>query len=334
MNHSIFMHRCLELAIQARKIVGNGALVGAVLVRDGNIIAEGFHVGYGKVHAERHLLENFPGEIRPDDILYTNLEPCCHTGKQPPCTDILLERGIKHVVVGMNDPDERVAGKGIAILREKNVTIEGPVLRAECEWLNRGFISVRTKKRPWITVKSAHTRNGKIAKDDGSPMAITSDEQNKWSHEHLRSTHDAIVVGVQTVIHDDPRLDARLAKNKYQPWRIILDPHLRIPKQSRVLTDEHAACTIILTTQEKISDAKSLSTNAMILPVTLVGDSFDWDALWNVLLTQHGTFNGLTSILVEGGQRTWELFKRASLVDMEILLTGKNELSRSRVTSN
>ncbi len=325
MTHADFMHRCLELAARGRRSVGNGALVGSVLVRSGTIIAEGYHEVYGKSHAERRLLEDFQGKIQPTDVLFVNLEPCCHTGKTPPCTDILLERGIKHVIIGMQDPDPRVAGKGIEILRKNDVTIEGPILRAECEWLNRGFVTVRTQNRPWITLKSAHTADGRIADEDGSPLTITNDEQNKWSHTHLRSMHDAILVGVQTVINDNPILDARLStSSNYQPWRIILDPHLRIPKNARVLSDEHAASTIVLTTEEKISDAQSLTKNgALVLPVKMSGDSFDWSELWKTLLTSNGTFNGLTSILIEGGERTWELFKQAKMVDTEVNLVGK-----------
>ena len=295
-------------------------------MRDGKIIAEGHHQAFGKSHAERSLLENYSGDIQPTDILYVNLEPCCHTGKTPPCTDIILERGIKHVVIGMQDPDVRVAGKGIEILRKNGVLIEGPVLRAECEWLNRGFFSVRTKQRPWITLKMAHTADGRIANADGSPLAITSEAQNIWSHTFLRAKHDAILVGAQTVIHDNPRLDTRRAQPAidYQPWRIILDPHARIPQDSRVLTDEHASRTIVLVAQEKMADAQSFSKNgALVFPLTMLGDSFDWEMLWKVLLTWNGTFTGVTSVLVEGGQRTWDLFKKANVVDMEISLTGE-----------
>ena len=324
--HPTFMHRCLTLAALGRGSVGNGALVGSVLVRDGKIIAEGHHQAFGKSHAERSLLENYSGDILPTDILYVNLEPCCHTGKQPPCTDIILERRIKHVVIGMQDPDVRVAGKGIEILRKSGVTVEGPVLRAECEWLNRGFVSVRTKQRPWITLKMAHTIDGRIANADGSKLASTSPEQNVWSHTHLRMTHDAILIGVQTEINDNPRLDTRLAQlsSGYQPWRIILDPHARIPQVARVLIDEHAARTIVLVAEEKMADAQSFSKKgALVFPLTMVGGSFDWEMLWKALLSSNGSFNGVTSVLVEGGQRTWDLFKKAKMVDMEVSLIGE-----------
>jgi diaminohydroxyphosphoribosylaminopyrimidine deaminase/5-amino-6-(5-phosphoribosylamino)uracil reductase len=325
MEHAMFMHRCLELASLARRDVGNGALVGAVLVRDGKIIAEGFHAKRGAAHAERDLLEKFSQEIRPDDILYTNLEPCCHHGRTPPCTDIILERGIRHVVWGMIDPDIRVAGEGNAILKKNGVTIEGPVLRAECEWMNKGFTSVRTKKRPWITLKSARMSDGRIANDDGSPLVITSPEQNKWSHEFLRARHDAILVGVQTVINDNPILDARLSDHpNYHPWRIILDPQGRIPHDAKVVSDEYASSTIIIVNPEHQENVDMLRKNGVyIFPVVSENGEFVWEELWRVLLASEGDFQGVTSVLVEGGARTWEIFKTRGLIDMGVRLMSK-----------
>lgn len=318
------MHRCLELAALGRKDIGNGALVGSVLVRDGKIIAEGYHRAFGEAHAERALLELFTDDIRSDDSLYVNLEPCCHHGKTPPCTDIIIERGIKHVVYGMSDPDTRVSGEGIAILRKNGITVEGPVLHAECEWFNRGFISVRTKQRPWITVKMAKTGDGKIANDDGSPLAITSPQQNKWSHEFLRARHDVILVGVQTVINDGPVLDARLTDHSdYHPWRIVLDPHGRIPHDAKVVSDDHASSTIIVVDPLHQKNVEALRKNGVhIFEVPSQNGMFVWQELWEKLLGSEGDFRGVTSILVEGGSKTSAIFKDASMVDMDISLIG------------
>jgi diaminohydroxyphosphoribosylaminopyrimidine deaminase/5-amino-6-(5-phosphoribosylamino)uracil reductase len=323
MQHTLFMQRCLELAALGRKAVGNGALVGSVLVRDGTIIAEGYHHAFGQAHAERDLLESFTGKIQPTDILYVNLEPCCHTGKQPPCTDIILERGVKHVVIGMRDPDSRVSGKGIEILRAQGVTVEGTVLRAECEWLSRGFISVRTKQRPWITTKMAKMADGRIANADGFPLAITSPEQNAWSHKYLRARHDAILVGVQTIINDNPTLDARLSdRPDYYPWRIILDPHGRIPVNAKVVTDTHASSTMIIVNPENQEKIEYLRKNGVhIFAVPLTNEGVVWEDLWKVLLGSDGDFHGVTSVLVEGGAKTWEMFTKANLVDMDIQLS-------------
>ncbi len=329
------MHRCLELASLGRGHVGNGALVGAVLVRDEKIIAEGYHSEYGKTHAERELLQKFDQEIRSSDILYVNLEPCCHQGKTPPCTDIILERGIKHVVYGMLDPDPRVAGQGIKTLEAAGVHCEASTERALCEKLNRGFISVRRKNRPWITLKSARTPSGEVAKIDGKPLKITSAAQDVWTHTFLRAASDAILVGVQTIINDDPILDSRLAEGsnmntkveQYQPYRIVLDPHLRVQEDAKVCTGASRERTIIITCSHTSIDQEKQkrieSKGVRIVSIEMRDGMFDWQALWGVCLTPAVSFHGLTSILVEGGKRTWDLFKGARIMDEEVVLVGK-----------
>lgn len=335
--HQEMIHRCIAIAEHGRGYVGNGALVGAVLVRDGVIIAEGYHAGFGQVHAERDLLQRYTDEILPHDILFVNLEPCCPslTKKTPPCTDIIFERGVRNVVYGMCDPDIRVAGKGIEILQSHGVTVMGPVESVLCERLNRGFISVRTQGRPYITLKKAMMRDGRIANADRSPLKITSDEQNAWSHTFLRSTHDAILVGVGTVIADDPRLDTRLyidhgrpSKAPLQPWRIILDRTLRIQPDARVVTDDHRHRTIIVhgaivdhdmnMTQEYLHEQ-----GVRLIEIPIIDDAFDWNALWQALITPDHDYHGLTSILVEGGAKTWDMFKQAGMMDEEVTLMGK-----------
>jgi diaminohydroxyphosphoribosylaminopyrimidine deaminase/5-amino-6-(5-phosphoribosylamino)uracil reductase len=327
--------------------VGNGALVGAVLVRDGDLIAEGWHAAFGASHAERHLLENFEQKISSSDVLFVNLEPCCHHGKTPPCTDIIIERGIRRVVYGMRDPDPRVAGKGIDILRAAGIDVIGPVERASCEWLNRGFVSVRTKSRPWITLKQARMPDGSIANADGSPLHITSDAQDVWSHQSLRATHDAILVGVGTILTDDPQLTIRHGASPYgswllpsglvaphhdraQPWRIILDPHGRMPVTAKLVTDEHRARTIIVHCQEskdskETKDSKDVlqSRGVRILEVDMTGDAgLALDQLWPHLINLDEGAAGVTSVLVEGGTRTWDFFRRAGVVDSEVTLVG------------
>lgn len=305
---SKFMHHCMHLAVQARGKTGTNPLVGAVLVRDGEIIAEGYYGGPGTEHAEALLIKNCAHKIQPSDVLFVNLEPCCHHGKTPPCTEAIINAGIKHVVYGMEDPDERVAGKGIQALREAGVTVEGPVLRAECERLNRGYVSLRKHGRPYITLKKAQTTEGKVANDDGSRMCITSEEQNAWSHEYLRAKHDAILVGVGTVIADNPQLTIRNTKyeipNTNQPLRIILDPDLRTPVDAKVAKD---GSVIVVREGIEVPDRAE-----EIIAVPMVENHFDWNALWGAL--------DVSSILVEGGPKTWTQFKEASLYDEEITL--------------
>lgn len=325
MDHEFFMHRCIERAQESQGAVGNGALVWSVLVREGKIIVEAHHRAFGLPHAERSLLDGIEQQISSSDILYVNMEPCCHYGKTPPCTDIIIEKGIKHVVYGMRDPDARVAGKGIEILKAAGVRVVGPVLLAQCERLNRGFVSVRNHGRPWITIKRAQLRDGRAANTEGGRLMITSHDQNVWSHTFLRSTHDAILVGVGTVIADDPKLDTRFDNKQrgLRPWRIILDPHLRIPMGAIVVSDAHADRTMIVTSHD--ADKKYKETLRMrgvrMLDVVMNSDQFDWKDLWRQLITPADDYHGLTSILVDGGKKTWDIFKKAGMVDEEVILT-------------
>ncbi len=307
-------------------------MVGAVLVRKGAIIAEGNYVSYSNLHAERILLQKFEQKIESTDVLYTSLEPCCHHGKTPPCTDIIIERGVRHVVFGMQDPDERVAGKGNAALRAAGIKVIGPVDRALNERLSRGFISVRTKHRPWIVLKKAITPDGRIANPDGSPLRITNDEQDVWSHTMLRSEVDGIIIGAHTIETDNPQLNTRLTQEKYSqegldPYRIVLDSSLKIPENSRVLTDNQRNRTIVIVSPEnsgspKAKELQSRGVRIMSVPAGHDG-TFVLPELWKALLTPVGDYTGLTSLLIEGGQRTWDVFQKAGVVDEEVTLMGK-----------
>ncbi len=321
------MHRCLEIAERGRGKVGTNPLVGAVLVRDGMIIAEAFHEGFGKRHAERALLEEYSGAIESTDILYVNLEPCCHTGKTPACTDIIRERGVKHVVFSMVDPDPHVLGKGIAHLCEAGIEVIGPVERARCEWFNRGFICLRTRGRPWVTLREARARNGAIARPDGSPMQITSRVQDRWVHEWLRGCHDAILVGVQTIVTDDPQLTVRFDLSLPSPLRVVLDPHLRIPLTARIINGDLTVGTLIVTGSGSDSGkVKALADRGVrIVEVPLKNGRFDLPALWSVLTTPADSFHGISSVLIEGGAETWRNFRSAGVIDAEVVLEGGGE---------
>lgn len=320
MDHVSFMHRCLELAERGRGKVGTNPLVGAVLVRKGRIIAEAFHEGFGERHAERALLEDFRGQIEPDDILYVNLEPCCHQGKTPACTDSICEHGVRQVVFGMIDPDPLVAGKGIACLRKDDIKVVGPVERARCEWFNRGFIALRTKGRPWMTLRRALTRDGRIAKPDGGPLKITSETQDRWTHEWLRARHDAILVGVGTVIADDPMLNTRFVQGLRSPLRVVLDPHLRMPVDVQVASP---GTWVITAPHADVDIQQALEKRGVrVTAVPLQAGLFDLPALWKALTTPAGDFHGIASMLIEGGERTWEGFRKAGIVDEEVVLIG------------
>lgn len=322
-NYDSFIFRCLELADRGRGSVGINPLVGSLLVRKGEVVAEGWHRHFGGDHAERELIKKFDQGLEQEDVLYVNLEPCCHHSKTPPCTDLIIKSGIKQVVYGMQDPNPEVAGQGIAALRAAGITVTGPVLPELCRRHNRGFVSLHEKGRPYITLKRAQTKDGRVANDDGSPLTITSEEQNQWSHQHLRAKHDAILVGVQTVISDDPQLTVRLMNKKVdqtfpQPLVIIFDPHLRIPAEAKVVKEG----TVIITDREAAQkrEEELFKTGARILRIPTQNGYFDWNSLWSMLTTPEEDFYGISSILVEGGQKTGDAFRNAGQYDEEVTL--------------
>lgn len=309
------MQRCFQLAEQGRGQVGNGALVGAVLLRGDDIVAEAAHTSYGKKHAERVLIEGFSG-IQEEDILCVNLEPCHHYGKTPPCTDIIIQSGIKHVVYGMADPDKRVAGQGIAALRAAGITVTGPVLPVQARRLNKGFCSAREQDRPWCTLKKAQRVDGAIAQPDGSKLCITSHQQNTWSHRYLRARHDAVVVGVNTIITDNPQLTIRHIDAHYQPFRIIFDPTLRIPMDAQVLGER--AIVVTSAKSDKMADITATGTTVWQLPTDEHGIVLT--DFFQQCLTPTESFIGLTSLLIEGGPHTWQQFATAGAVDELVTL--------------
>lgn len=318
--HLSCMARTLELAQKGRAHTGINPMVGAVLVREGKMLAEGFHSGYGKAHAERDLLEKYEQKISSKDILYVNLEPCCHTKKKtPPCAQLLIERGVKTIVYGMKDPNPEVSGKGIELLQNAGIHVVGPVMQAECRRLNRGFISLMTKGRPWITLKQAQTKDGRFANEDGSSLAITSEKQNAWSHEYLRARHDAILVGAGTVLSDDPQLTVRYGMTA-SPKVIVLDPTLKTPLTAKIVRQG----TILVTSPEASSEAikKLTDAGARVICVPCEQGHFDWNSLWDALKTTTDDFHGISSILVEGGKNVWERFIESKLMDEHVVLLG------------
>jgi diaminohydroxyphosphoribosylaminopyrimidine deaminase / 5-amino-6-(5-phosphoribosylamino)uracil reductase len=334
-DHAHFLHRCLALAERGRETVGINPMVGAVLVREGAITAEAFHERFGGPHAEALLIKSFEQIFRPDDVLYVNVEPCCHRDKKTlPCTSAIIEAGIRCVVVGMRDPNPAVAGKGILELQTHGIEVVGPVERARSEWLNRGFVSLMTKERPWVTLHRAQTADSRIANPDGSPLKITGEEQDEWCHRRLRATHDAILVGVGTILTDDPLLTVRhMPSTRFQPLRIVLDPRFRIPLRARVLEGVSAQKAIVCVqetdeaemteeTKEKYAELLRRGVRVLQLPFTAEG-CFDWRSLWKALTTPTTDFFGIASVLVEGGSRTWEHFRRSGMVDCEVTLVGR-----------
>ena len=317
--HEPFLQRCLELAQQGRGKTGTNPMVGAVLVRNKKIIAEGFHEAYGKHHAELQLMEKFDQKISSKDTLYVNLEPCCHELKKtPPCAQMLVKKGLKNIVIGMKDPNPEVSGKGIELLRNNGVNVElCPGMMADCLRLNRGFVSLMTKGRPWVTIKQARTAEGETTKPDGSTLKITDAAQDEWSHRMLRARHDAILVGVGTVLKDNPALTIRSLENPPNLYRIILDPDFKMSPDARVACDG----TIVVTSRREKAQILE-SKGVRILEVPVSGGAFDWSEFWQTLAVPEGEYHGISSILVEAGKRTWDIFTKAKMVDEEVVLRG------------
>lgn len=227
-----FMKRAIELAKQGAGWTAPNPLVGAVVVKNGRVISEGYHRKYGELHAERNALAACT-EDPAGATLYVTLEPCCHYGKTPPCTEIIIEKKIAKVVIGSRDPNPKVAGKGARILREHGIEVVEDYMREACDALNPVFFHYITTKTPYVVLKFAMTLDGKIATRTGASKWITGEAARNHVHQ-LRGRYAGILAGIGTVLADDPMLNCRI-DGAHQPLRIILDSHLRIPMGSRLV---------------------------------------------------------------------------------------------------
>lgn len=227
-----FMKRAIELAKLGEGWTAPNPLVGAVVVKNGRVIGEGYHRKYGELHAERNALAACT-EDPAGATLYVTLEPCCHYGKTPPCTEIIIEKKIAKVVIGSRDPNPKVAGKGARILREHGIEVVEDYMREACDALNPVFFHYITTKTPYVVLKFAMTLDGKIATRTGASKWITGEAARNHVHQ-LRGRYAGILAGIGTVLADDPMLNCRI-DGAHQPLRIILDSHLRIPMGSRLV---------------------------------------------------------------------------------------------------
>ncbi len=241
-----YMERAIELAKIGVGKVNPNPLVGAVIVKNGEIISEGYHRVYGDLHAERNAFANLTDkELAKGAEMYVTLEPCCHHGKQPPCTEAIIEHGISKVYVGSNDPNALVAGKGIQILRDAGIEVVTEFMKTECDALNPVFFHYITKKTPFVLMKYAMTLDGKIATRTGHSQWI-SNETSRNRVQETRNWLKGIMVGIGTILNDDPRLTCRL-ENGRNPIRIICDSKLRIPLTSNVVVTAREIPTIVAT---------------------------------------------------------------------------------------
>jgi diaminohydroxyphosphoribosylaminopyrimidine deaminase/5-amino-6-(5-phosphoribosylamino)uracil reductase len=229
-----FLQRALDLAAQARGLTSPNPMVGAVVVRDGAVMGEGFHRAAGGPHAEVEALAA-AGEAARGATIYVSLEPCAHHGRTPPCARAVVAAGIRRVVFAVDDPNPHVAGRGATVLREAGLDVVGGVLEAEATALNRVFLTAMREGRPHVTLKAAATLDGKIADVHGASKWITGEASRREAH-RLRSEADAIVVGIGTALADDPALTVRLDPPwPREPWRVVLDSSARTPVTAKVI---------------------------------------------------------------------------------------------------
>lgn len=313
-----YMERALKLAERGTGKTGPNPLVGAVIMKNGRVIGEGWHEAYGQAHAEVNAVRNAeaaaPGGELKGATVYVNLEPCCHFGKTPPCTELLIEKGIRRVVIGTTDPNPKVAGKGIQRLREAGIEVQVGVLERESRKLNEVFFHYMEKQRPFVVLKGAMSLDGKIAAPSGESRWIT-EEAARRDVQELRNRYSSIMVGVGTVIMDDPELTCRMEGGR-NPMRIILDSSLRTPLESRVLKNQEENSTLIACTESALPEkARRMEEMGVKL---LYCKSVNRQVDLADLMAKLGNMS-IDSVLLEGGATVNESAITRGFVDKLVL---------------
>ena len=298
------MERALELAKKARGWTNPNPLVGAVIVKDGKVIAEGYHERIGAWHAERNALNQLDSSVDLSNAsMYVTLEPCCHEGRTPPCTQVIIDSGIKHLVIATLDPNAIVARKGVKQLEEAGITVECGLLEEESRQMNEIFNHFITTQRPFVTLKYAMTMDGKIATRSKLSKWITSQSARAHVHEE-RQAHASIMVGVGTVLKDNPSLTVRReGKESSKLVRIICDSQLRTPLDSTVVETATDAPTWIATTVEDTRKYQDYLDKGCFILLTKKTESGQVDL--NDLMVRLGE-REIDSVYLEGGsQLNW-----------------------------
>jgi len=311
------MQRCLELAEKGFGKTSPNPMVGCVIVCQDKIIGEGFHEGYGQAHAEVNAIHTVRDkELLRHSTLYVSLEPCSHYGKTPPCSDLIIRNNIPAVVFGSIDPNPLVSGKGLEKLKGSGISLTGPVLENECRFLNRRFFTFYEKKRPYIILKWAQSKDGFM---DRFRSPAEAGQQEKISNERVqqqvhcwRSQEQAVVVGTNTALLDNPRLNVRLAEGR-DPVRIVIDRSLRIPSGYHLLDD--SSPTLIFT------DKKSGLSGQRTEFITFNRTSDPLDFILDTLFQRN-----IQSLIVEGGARLIASFLSKNLWDEARVISSQKEL--------
>lgn len=292
---------------EARKGEGRvspNPMVGAVVVKEGKIVGRGYHEGPGYSHAEVKAIEEAGAESKSSD-LYVTLEPCCHQGRTPPCTDRIIESGIKRVVAPVKDPNPMVDGKGFQLLKKKGIQVDTGIMADEAEELNKFYFKYMRDGIPYVVLKSALTVDGKIGDPKRNIYKITGDESIKRVHK-WRNRVDAILVGVGTVLEDNPQLNVRLVDCKKQPVKMVIDPGLKTPEDSRIFNGESRV--ILISREEKEFPGAE---------VWAFPDYPDRIPVKEIL--KRAADAEITSVLVEGGGETFTNFLEEEMVDRCLL---------------
>ncbi len=294
-----YMRRALELARKGEGHTSPNPMVGCVVVKDGRIISEGYHEKYGEFHAERNALTRCTEDTTGAD-LYVTLEPCCHQGKTPPCTDIIIEKKIARVFVGSMDSNPLVAGKGVQILRDHGIYVETGILEEECLKLNEVFYHYITAKTPFVVMKYAMTLDGKIACATGDSKWVTGEIARAQVH-RMRGRYRGIMVGIGTVLADDPMLNCRV-EGGVDPVRIICDSNLHIPLESQIVKTASEIETIVACSQESLEAERKQEKIRKLKDagIQLIGTEGAHGVNLVELMKKLGEQN-IDSILLEGG---------------------------------
>lgn len=308
-----FMREALNLAKSAEGRTTPDPMVGAVLVKEGRIISMGYHDEVATPHAEAWAIDKAGPEAK-GATLYVNLEPCSHYGNNPPCANRIVNSGIKEVFVAMKDPNPLVNGRGLRTLKKGGVKVNLGLLEDEARQLNEVFIKFITKKSPFVLMKSAITIDGKIATRTGASRWVASNASRRFAH-HLRNLYDSILVGVGTVLIDNPKLNVRMVKKVKDPIRLVLDSYARTPLRAKVLS--RGIRTIVVTgPKAPKSRIEALRRRgAEILTVSASQGKIDLKELMKRLAKMN-----ITSIMVEGGGEVNASFLEAGLVDKAIFV--------------
>ena len=306
-----FMNMALDLAAKGEGFTSPNPMVGAVVVKDGQVVGRGYHQVAGGPHAEVNALDA-AGDLAKGATLYVTLEPCNHTGRTPPCTRKILELGVKRVVAAMQDPNKKVTGGGLEFLAQNGVQVSTGVCEAQADKLNEAFTKYVSSGRPFVTAKCAATLDGRIATRTGDSRWVTGETARRFVHQ-LRHRVDAIMVGINTIRNDDPSLTTRLPDQQgCDPVRIILDTHLSISPDARVLRQVSTVPTILVAGPAAEGNKKRAleKTGARVVEVSLKNDLIDMNALMERLGTME-----LTSLLIEGGSRVLASAFNSAIVD-------------------